>query len=123
MLVVQSDEFNSSAIRTSVCANGHARNGDLTLAETGSRWLVQHRFSHSNHTQGCANLVRPGLQRIMGIRAVFSIPIARSNQSQCGLTKLSDNLNLADDVFIERVQVLRWNPVFGMERAPDFVVR
>ena len=57
----------------------------------------------------------------MGIRAIFSIPIARSNQSQYGLTKLSDNLNLADDVFVERVQVLRWNPVFRMERAPDLL--
>jgi hypothetical protein len=57
----------------------------------------------------------------MGIRAIFSIPIARSNQSQSGLTKLSDNLNLADDVFVERVQVLRWNPVFRMERAPDLL--
>jgi hypothetical protein len=35
--------------------------------------------------------------------------------------KLSDNLDLADDIFIERVQVLRWNPVFRMERAPDLL--
>jgi hypothetical protein len=56
-----------------------------------------------------------------GSRAIFSIPIARPNQSQSALTKLSDNLNLADDVFVERVQVLRWNPVFRMERAPDLL--